>query len=41
MKRLHFILIIFIILLAPNVYAADVDVTSNCYGTTGYSSMYN
>lgn len=41
MKRLHFILIFFIILLAPNVYAADVDVTSNCYGTTGYSSMYN
>lgn len=41
MKKLHFILILFIVLLAPDVFAQEVNVTSNCYGTTGYSGMYN
>lgn len=41
MKKLKFLLFILPFLFGFNVFAKDVDVTSNCYGTTGYSSMYS
>lgn len=41
MKKLKYLLFILPFFFGFNVFAKEVDVTSNCYGTTGYSSMYS
>ena len=40
MKKLKYLLFIFILFLVPNVFAQEIDVTDYCYGTTGYPRMY-
>lgn len=41
MKKLKYLLFILPFFIDFNVFAKEVDVTSNCYGSTGYSSMYS
>lgn len=40
MKKLKYLLFILPFFFGFNVFAAEVDVTSNCYGSTGYARMY-
>ena len=41
MKKLKYLLFILPFFFGFNVFAKEVDVTSNCYGTTGYANMYS
>ena len=41
MKKLKYLLFILPFFFGFNVLAAEVDVTSNCYGSTGYARMYS
>lgn len=41
MKHLKYLIFVSLLFLTPNVFAKDINVTSNCYGSTGYSNMYD
>lgn len=41
MKKIKYLIFILPFFLGFNVFAQELDVTSNCYGTTGYANMYS